>query len=162
MGFLTAMMAILLLVAGLIIPLRWLLRVWMDERAVGAPLAIGALFAHVAIFMTLTFFFTLGAVIYSGLILLLIGASPYLTGRLYRRAATRMAEEDIVKYQRLLQRDPNHTAAHAALGDAYLTCARYDEAIAEYERALELDPHYCRGEIPKLRRARRMKEANER
>jgi len=153
--------AILLLVAGLVLPLRWLLRVWLDDRAVSGPLALGAMTAHVGIFIAVVFFQPIVAAIYCTFILSLIAVAPRLTSRQYQRAHEQMAEEDISKYQRLIERDPNHAAAHAALGDAYMTCARYDEAIAEFERALDLDPQHSQGEILKLRKARQLKEAAE-
>jgi len=162
MGISLILLGLLLWTAGLILPLRWLLRVWLDDRLVSAPLAIGALASHVALFTAFIFFQPILATIYCALLLLLIGISPRLTDRIHRKADVQMAEEDIAKYQRLLERDPNHAAAHAALGDACMTCARYDEAISEFERALELDPQNSREAIPKIRRARYLKEESER
>jgi tetratricopeptide (TPR) repeat protein len=155
------MLAMVLLIAGLFLPLRWLLRVWLDDRLVSGPLAVGAMAAHVGIFIATIYFLPIVTIAYSLLILLLIGISPRLMGRLHLQADQRMAEEDISKYQRLIERDPNHAAAHAALADALMVFLRYDEAIAEYERAIELAPQYSDGEILKLRRARLMKEASE-
>ena len=42
-------------------------------------------------------------------------------------------EEQTLKV--LLGRDPNHAAAHVALGQAYLNAGRFEEAVAEYETA---------------------------
>jgi tetratricopeptide (TPR) repeat protein len=152
---------ILLLTVGLFVPLRWFLRVWLEDRAISTPLALAAMAAHFVLYTLCAFTILPLAVLYCALLLLFIGISPYLDERNNRKALRHMAEEDIEKYERILQRDPNHVAAHAALAGAFLVCERFDEAIAEYERAIELDPQNSRSEIPRLKRARELKEAYE-
>lgn len=61
--------------------------------------------------------------------------------RANRRALKRMNNEDIDKYKRALEFDPNNASAHRFLGDIYFKEERYDEAIAAYKAAIKLDPH---------------------
>lgn len=48
------------------------------------------------------------------------------------------ADEAIEQYRRTLELDPNFQFARLRLGDAYLAKGMFDEAIAEYERAIAL------------------------
>jgi hypothetical protein len=58
-----------------------------------------------------------------------------------KRALKRMNEEDIEKFKRAIEFDPNNSAAHRFLADIYFNENRYDEAIAEYKAAIKLNPH---------------------
>jgi tetratricopeptide (TPR) repeat protein len=93
--------------------------------------------------IAITVMLTRGATLYLALLLLqvsLYGLTLYL-GRLgSHRAMERMDLEDIGKYQRALEFDPNNVAAHSFLADSYRKMGYYDHAIAEYQASLRLDP----------------------
>src|SRR6185436_2241257 len=46
----------------------------------------------------------------------------------------------IEAYQEALQQEPNRIDARSNLGAAFVRLGRYDEAVREYRRALEIDP----------------------
>jgi Tetratricopeptide repeat. len=69
--------------------------------------------------------------------------------------------EDEARYKAALERDPNNAAAWSALGELYLEAKRYDDAIACYERAVQIMPTATE-EKRKLRRAQQLKEEAQR
>lgn len=147
-----------LLSLGLIVPLVWLLRVWLEDRLLSTPLALSALAAHGVIFFILATGAPFLGLAYSVLFLLFIAFTPLLGIYHERNTRKAMASEDIIRCRRLLERDANNAAAHAALGDAYMVHAQYDDAIAAYERAIALDPINMRTEPRKLQQARDARE----
>ncbi len=73
-----------------------------------------------------------------------------------RHLTTQMHTEDEARYKAAIERDPANAAAWSSLGDLYLETRRYDEAIACYERAVQLMPTDAK-ERRKLHRARQLK-----
>jgi tetratricopeptide (TPR) repeat protein len=83
-----------------------------------------------------------------GLDAAVVGA--YLSGRIGLREAAGLDEGDLHALRRLgeartvfeglVEVDGDSAWAHAALGSAYQSLALVDEAIAEYDEALRLDP----------------------
>lgn len=64
--------------------------------------------------------------------------------------------EEEARYKAAIERDPKNAAAWSALGDLYLEAKRYDDAIACYERAVQLAPTDAT-EKRKLAKARQLK-----
>lgn len=69
-------------------------------------------------------------------------------------------QEEEKRYRAAIERDPKNAAAWSALGDLYLEAKRYDDAIACYERAVQLSPTDAT-EKRKLARARQLKSEAE-
>lgn len=69
-------------------------------------------------------------------------------------------EQEIARYKATIERDPRNAGAHSYLGDVYLRMKRYDDAIREFEIALELDPT-SRSDRYKLKKAREAKQQAE-
>ncbi len=78
--------------------------------------------------------------------------------QLVRQMLLELEEEQ--RYKATLERDPCNAAAWSALGDLYLDQRRFDEAIACYERAVQLMPTDPT-EKRKLQRAQRLKQEAE-
>jgi tetratricopeptide (TPR) repeat protein len=57
-----------------------------------------------------------------------------------RSAQANLWNEAILRWQRIIEIDPQNAKAHNNLGVAYEATERFDEALAEYEAAIELDP----------------------
>ena len=57
-----------------------------------------------------------------------------------RSAKANLWNEAILRWQRIIEIEPNNAKAHNNLGVAYEAMERFDEALAEYEKAIELDP----------------------
>jgi hypothetical protein len=58
-----------------------------------------------------------------------------------RLRAHRMQMEDIERYQKTIEFDEKNAAAHAYLARIYRKQGRFQEALAQYERAAALDPN---------------------
>ena len=69
-------------------------------------------------------------------------------------------QEEEARYRAAIERDPKNAAAWSALGDLYLEAKRYDDAIACYERAVQLAPTDAT-ERRKLVRAKQLKSEAE-
>ncbi len=78
-----------------------------------------------------------------------------------RQLVHQIHAEEEARYKAALERDPNNAAAWSALGDLYLEAKRYDDAIACYERAVQIMPTATK-EKRKLRRAQQLKEEAQR
>jgi len=78
-----------------------------------------------------------------------------------RQLVHQIHAEEEARYKAALERDPNNAAAWSALGDLYLEAKRYDDAIACYERAVQIMPTATE-EKRKLRRAQQLKEEAQR
>ena len=61
-----------------------------------------------------------------------------------------MHDEDMARYQQLLAANPRNSAALTAIADIHMRYARYPEAAAYYERAIEVDPDHSRRERARL------------
>ena len=57
-----------------------------------------------------------------------------------RRLTKGMDDEEIGRYERALEIDPDNVAAHALLADTYRRRGELERAIEEYEAALRLEP----------------------
>jgi len=57
-----------------------------------------------------------------------------------RSAKANLWNEAILKWERIIEIDPNNANAHNNLGVAYEATERFDEALAEYEKAIKLEP----------------------
>ncbi len=78
-----------------------------------------------------------------------------------RQLLHQLRAEDEARYKAAIERDPNNAAAWSALGDLYLEMQRFDDAIACYERAIQIMPNLSE-ERRKLRRAQKLKEEAQR
>ncbi|HEX2948004.1 MAG TPA: tetratricopeptide repeat protein [Armatimonadota bacterium] len=149
---------ILLVPAGLFLPVRWIMRLWLEEGAISAKLGLTGLICHCFIFFYLVVNMRPALLAYCGFLLLAIALLPILGSRAEWRMRSKMAEDDIARYKRKLERFPDNAALHGALGNVYMECRRYDEAIEEYQKAIDLDPDRSRSESWRLREAREAKE----
>ncbi len=77
-----------------------------------------------------------------------------------RQLLHQMRLEEEQRYKAAIEHDPRNAAAWSALGDLYLESRRYDDAIACYERAVQLMPTDP-AEKRKLHRARQLKQEAE-
>jgi tetratricopeptide (TPR) repeat protein len=57
----------------------------------------------------------------------------------FAQSGTGDADQDIAKYTKMIQRNPNDTAVYLNRGNAYFGKGDYDRAIADYTQALRLD-----------------------
>lgn len=76
-------------------------------------------------------------------VVLLLGgcvAAPLLGLRGGKRAMQAMDDEDISKYRRAIEMDPNNAGAHVFLGDALMKRGSYVAAVAQYEAAISINP----------------------
>jgi len=98
-----------------------------------------------------------------GLLALMILAGNILPqlGTLYTRKLNQQYDDvKIQKYRAALERDSRNCGAHALLAEEYAAKARFAEAIAHYEAALQLSPDPERN--PHLEKwTRRLKQARE-
>jgi tetratricopeptide (TPR) repeat protein len=73
---------------------------------------------------------------------------PALAARNDERVLRRMQQEEMEKYFRALEVNPQNWMAWRAIGEAYMKMNRYDDAVAAYKEAIRLNPP----EVEKLRR----------
>ena len=153
---------ILLLVVGLILPSWWILAIWLDDRLLSHARGVTALLAHIGIICWLALKHPLYGAIYGGLLAGVVLFMPILGLQSEKRKRIRQAKSDVRRYQALLARHPENAGAHSALGDAYLECHCYDDAIAAYHHAISLDPDNYRVEEGKIKYASIQQQAHER
>lgn len=55
----------------------------------------------------------------------------------------RMSEERIAALKQLLEQEPRDTMLLFGLGNDYYELGQFTEAIAYFDRALQVDPHYA-------------------
>lgn len=77
-----------------------------------------------------------------------------------RSLVKQIQQEEEARYKAAIERDPKNAAAWSALGDLYLEAKRYEDAIACYERAVQLAPTDAM-ERRKLMRAKQLKSEEE-
>lgn len=148
--------------AGVIIPVRWIIRLWLEDRAISPKLGLCGLGCHFLVITYLISHMVNMLVVYCGLIMLMIAMNRILGPQAEWRARKQLADEDIKKFKRKLERFPENAALHAALAKVYMDCRRYDEAIEEYKIAIELDPERSHSERWRLREALEEKAARDR
>jgi len=128
------------------LPIRAIIGGWIDGRLAAweAMLlltgVIGLLGAAVACNNTFLYFF----------ILLLIGAI-WLAGHLAEQKFVKklddgMLADDLIRYQEAIARDPKNAAAYFFLAETYRKQGRWEAAIEQYEKSLEVDPNQKRVE----------------
>ena len=76
-----------------------------------------------------------------------------MTAFLEKRAMHRFHEEDIAKYQRALGTNVQNAGAWREIGELYMKMNRYDEAIAAFQEAINLNPHDMQTIQRRLQRA---------
>jgi tetratricopeptide (TPR) repeat protein len=139
--------------AGVIIPVRWILRLWLEDRAITPRLGLCGLACHFFIVGYLISHMLNYLVFYCGLIIIAIALMKVFGPQTEWRMRKQIADEDIAKYKRKLERFPENAALHSALANVYMDCRRYDEAIEEYRIAIDLDPDRSNSERWRLKEA---------
>ena len=150
---------LLILVVGIAVPVMAIGRAWIVDGTMDSATAIASL---VAIFVLIAFIWNTQGTLWMFVgIAALVGGSmglPLLGVQSEKRAAKRLLNEDIEKYQRAIEFDPSNVSAHRFLGDAYMKEGRYEDAIIEYQAAIRLNP---KGEDISRRKLRDAYEAQE-
>ena len=120
----------------------WLFANWLDrtlslsEAAAGAGLlAIAFLLGAISIVSGGWGFLGILAVIY--IVLLALACWEYAY---WRQRERQHWLDEIAKSEEIIQRDPRFAAAYSFLGQAHMKLRNYDEAVAAFEKTLELDP----------------------
>jgi len=138
-------------------PFLRMLSIWLEDRTLDGRLAFLGLAAHVIVLCTLwKYGSSLLLVIYLSLTVLAWLLQPLITLISDQVSMRKMHEEDMARYQRLLAVNPRNAAALSAIADIHLRYARIADAIAYYERAIEVDPDHSRRERSMLTSAREM------
>jgi len=135
------------------LPLAVLVYAWsVDESVSGSAVVVGIIVYAVLLATVLGFRGTAISYLALGGVAIFYLLSPLYLRYAERGSLKRMLEEDIERYQRTISFDPKNAAAHRFLGEAYFKQGKYDEAIAELERAIELMPDHSQHERSLLRR----------
>ena len=58
-----------------------------------------------------------------------------------------------MEYTDAIEIDPEHSAAYNSRGFAYYEWGRYDKAIADYDKAIAIDPNYVSAYIKSWKRS---------
>ena len=145
---------LLVIIPGIILPLLWMRRLLQRDRLIAPNYCWGGMLAHVVMCVGLACNSKEILALYCGLLLCLIALShiPVLQSETHQRL--RQAQQDIAKLLLKLERTPEHSGRHFALANAYYNNRQYDEAITEYEFALQLDPGLARAVKGKIKNAR--------
>jgi tetratricopeptide (TPR) repeat protein len=120
----------------------WLFSGWMDralsaeEAGIGLALTASAFFVGVASIASGGWGF-LGVIglVFCALLALAVWQYVY-----WRRHERDQLLSDLQTYEDAIERDPSNAAAYSFLGEVHLRLRNFDEATAEFEKALELDP----------------------
>lgn len=142
------------LIIGLLLPIRWIIILWLEDKVLSHARGVAVLLSHLGIIGYLAWKEPLYGAIYGGTLAVTVTFIPMLGLQSETRKSMRQARVDIKHYRALLTRHPENAGAHSALADAYLECKQYDDAQAEYQIALKLDPENYRVEEYKLKQAR--------
>jgi hypothetical protein len=150
--------AIGMLILGLVvaIPVMAIIKAWLVDGTLDfgmAMLALVTLFALLGLIWS-----SQGTVWMLVFVVILLGACigmPFLGGLLNARSLKALDNEDITKYRRAIEHDPDNASAYAFLGDALMKRGSYVAAIAQYERAMELNPRFesCKHKLARARQA---------
>lgn len=74
--------------------------------------------------------------------IILAGVVAYMLGAIESRIRERrMLEDDAARFLQAIEFDEKNAAAHAFLARVYRKQGKLQDAVGEYERAVELDPH---------------------
>jgi hypothetical protein len=126
-----------------------IMRYWLVEGTLDGTLAIfvlgGLLVLTAAALKTasplLIFLWIL--VVIGGILLV-----PLIAAQSEKGALNKLLEEDVAKYRRAVEVNPQFAAAWRELAEVYMRMNRYDQAIAAYKEAIRLDPP----DVQKIRR----------
>jgi ribosomal protein L40E len=150
--------AIGMLILGLVaaIPVMMILRAWLVEGTLDFGMAMFSIVMLLAL-LGLTWN-SQGTVWMLVFVVLLLGACialPFLGGMLNARSMKVLEDEDITKYRRAIEHDPDNASAYAFLGDALMKRGSYVAAISQYERAMDLNPRFesCKHKLERARQA---------
>ncbi len=125
---------------------------WLVEKVLDSRLAVAALSAHCLILFTLWQLHYLGAILLYLLALTVVWVlAPLLELVREHLVIKRFNQDDIARYKYHLKVSPSDANARINLANAYLECGRREDAIAEYERAVALDPQHTGIASHKLR-----------
>ena len=123
------------------------------ERILDTRVAFGLAFLHIAIILALWKHAMPGLLL---LYLTLVVASGFVAPLIHNvsewLAVKSLADEDIHRYQYMLKANPYDALTRVALANAYVERRRLDEAVTEYDLAVNVDPHYAEHASFKLRR----------
>ena len=120
----------------------WLFANLMDKILTFAEAAIGALLLFAAFILGVISmaaggwgFLGILAVIYT--LLLVLACWEYI---FWRKREIQHWLDEIDRYVNAADRDPNNAAAYSFLGQAHMKLGNFDDAVAAFEKALELEP----------------------
>jgi len=120
----------------------WLFAAWLDKTLDLAEAAVGAGLLAIA------FLLGVASIVRGGWGFLGVLATVYvllLTLACYEYVYWRKREiqhwlDEIDRYVNAADRDPNNAAAYSFLGQAHMKLGNFDDAVAAFEKALELEP----------------------
>lgn len=137
------------------IPLLKIMHLWLVDRTWSMPFALIMLLGSSCLLGLAFSLWGMGGALACALVYIGITAVSPLIGAVNdRRAIRQMQDDDLQRYQRIVQRDPHNAAAHASLADLYATRGLYEDAITEYEQAIQISPEHSLAEQYKLRKTR--------
>jgi tetratricopeptide (TPR) repeat protein len=120
----------------------WLFSAWLEkvlsfeETAVGAGLwALAFVLGAISIVRGGWGFLGILGSVY--VLLLALAVWEYVSAR---KMEQQHLQEEVVRYQQAIERDPKNAAAYAFLGAAHLKLSHFAEAEAALTKALELEP----------------------
>ena len=133
-------------------PILRILNAWVVDKTMDGRLALFAIAIHLTAIAALwhSGLYTY-LLIYLSTITGLWLASPVIARIEGAYSMRRMRDEDMRRYLGILAKDPGNAAAHAALADIYLERGRFDEAVAGYQRAIDIAPDHSRRERLRLK-----------
>jgi tetratricopeptide (TPR) repeat protein len=126
-----------------------LLRYWLVEGTLDGAIALVLL--GFLLFFTTVAIKSASPLLVALWILVVIGSTigiPFLASRSEKSALFRMHEEDIAKYRRSIEHNPQNYLAWREMAEIYMRMNRYDDAIAAYKEAIKLNPP----DVQKIRR----------
>ena len=128
-------------------PVLRMLNAWLVDKTISGRLALFSLAVHTTAILGLwgagQYLYLL---IYLSVTSLLWLLSPVLNNIGEATSMRRMRDDDMRRYQNMLAVDPRNAAAHSAIADIYLERGQLDQAIAAYQRAIEVSPDHTRRE----------------
>ena len=150
--------AIGMLILGLIvaIPVMAILRAWLVDGTLDFGIAMFAIVMLLSLLgLTWSSQGTVWMLVFVVLLLSACIALPFLGSLLNARSLKALDSEDITKYRRAIEHDPDNASAYAFLGDALMKRGSFVAAIAQYERAMELNPRFesCKHKLDRARQA---------
>jgi tetratricopeptide (TPR) repeat protein len=124
----------------------WIFTNWLDrtvtlQEAVIGYCLVGAAFllGVISIIRGGWGFIGILALIYAAILALAVWEYVY-----WRRRERDHCQSEVARYRSAIEKDPMNAAAYSFLGENLLKLSRFEEARAELEKALELDPQSAR------------------